>query len=390
VPTTGLSRSPFLVSVWGIENSRTEKGGMRAERPPFCGLVQKHVVAAIPVKYAAGGHRHRARLVRSRRNVAQNSPIRSRRTVSRAKKWEPREHMTTFGTKSTAAFGRLLVGALVAVIFEGLSPVATLAQDSNSQNISGTVSLDVSHAYFFRGIKKERQGFVGQPSGDLNFAIFRKQEAEGLHSVDFQFGLWNSLHTGPSGSGDGPATHVKTWYESDFFTGVTLGIDNWEAGIIYTSYMSPNDSFDSIQEIAFSLSIDDEDRFGRYSMQPHLLLAVEMNGEADGGSGEGVYFEIGVEPGMEILSGDASLSVPLTFGFSMSDYYENGDDLASTFGYFDVGIDFGYPLTMMALGYGDWEFSAGIHMLSLGDFLKAVNDGDGVQSVASFGMSVGF
>ena len=298
--------------------------------------------------------------------------------------------MTTFGTKSTTTVGRLLVGALVAAICGGLSPVATFAQDSNSQNISGTVSLDVSHAYFFRGIKQEREGFVGQPSGDLNFAMFRKQEPEGLHAIDFHFGLWNSLHTGPSGSGDGPATHVKTWYESDFFTGVTFGIDNWEAGITYTSYMSPNDSFDSIQEVSFSLAMDDEETFGRYSMQPHVMLAVEMNGEADGGSGEGVYFELGVEPGMEILSGDASLSVPVTFGFSMSNYYENGDDLASTFGYFDIGLDFGYPLTMMPPGYGDWEFSAGIHMMRFGEFLKAVNDGDGVQGVASFGVRVGF
>lgn len=297
--------------------------------------------------------------------------------------------MTTCATKPSRAAHRLLIGALAAVILGSLFPAAAFAQD-NSQNISGTVSVDFSHAYFFRGIKQDREGVVSQPSGDLGVAIFRDDDGEGIHSIDFQFGLWNSLHTGPTGSGDGPANHVRSWYESDFFAGFSFGIDNWEAGLTYTSYMSPNNSFGSIQEIAFSLGMDDEAFLGRFSMQPHVTMAVEMDGQADGGESEGVYFEFGVEPGMPVLDGKAALTFPVTFGLSMSNYYENGDDLASTFGFFDIGFDIGYPMTFMPPGYGDWELSGGIHLLSLGEFLKVANQGDGVQPLASIGLSLAF
>lgn len=299
--------------------------------------------------------------------------------------------MTTSVRQSTrTGDARWLIGVAVTLALASLPPGAALAQ-GNSQNISGNVSVDFSHAYFFRGIAQETDGLVTQPAADIAWSLFEAPDASGLQGVSYYLGLWNSLHTGPTGSGtSGNATHVRSWYESDFFTGVALDIDNWEAGITYTSYMSPNASFNSVSEMAFSLAMDDEAYFGRLAMNPHVVLAVELDGQRDAGESEGVYLEIGVEPGLPVMNGRAAITFPVTFGFSMSNYYENGDALSSGFGYLDVGADLTYPLPMMPAGYGDWEVSGGIHLLTLGDFLEAVNGGDGTQPLGFFGFNIAF
>ena len=120
------------------------------------------------------------------------------------------------------------------------------------------------------------------------------------------------------------------------------------------------------------------------------MLAIELDGQADSGESEGVYLEVGVEPGLPVMNGRASVAFPVTLGFSMSNYYENGDALSSGFGYLDVGAELTYPLPMMPAGYGDWELSGGIHLLTLGEFLEFVNGGDGTQPLGFFGFNVAF
>ena len=292
---------------------------------------------------------------------------------------------------------RVLLGAVALVVMTigGVAPDVAHAQ-TDSANISGNIGLSFSNAYFYRGIRQEREGLITQPYADLTWGLFDEPDADGLHTIDFTLGFWNSLHTGPSGSGSGSsATHVRSWYESDFFTGVTLGLDNWEAGITYTAYMSPNAAFGSISELAFSLGMDDSELMGAFAMNPHVVLAVEIDGQADGGDSEGVYFEAGVEPGMDLPNGAATVAFPITFGFSMNNYYENGAPLvgpsfSDAFGYFDIGALVSFPIPNTPEGYGDWELSGGFHLLSFGSYLEYLNDSDGVQAVGVFGVNIGF
>ena len=117
--------------------------------------------------------------------------------------------------------------AVVALWSAALITVPQPAQaQGNDGKLSVSMGVDASHAYFFRGIKQERQGLVVQPFADASFALF--EDGEGITDVTLTIGQWNSLHSGPSGA-DGPAANVASWYESDFFTGVTLGLENWEA-----------------------------------------------------------------------------------------------------------------------------------------------------------------
>ena len=305
--------------------------------------------------------------------------------------------MERFATRSFRARRiRLLVYALALVGLTAGAPERVEAQQiDNSQNVAGTLGFDVSHAYFFRGIRQERDGIVFQPYGDLQWALWRDDDTSGINSVDFKLGLWNSLHSGPTGSDSGADT-VRAWYESDFFAAFLMGFgDTWAADLTYTSYMSPNGTFNSIQEISFGLSKDDSALLGRFSLVPRVRLAIEIDGNRDGGraGSEGVYLEVGLEPtfGLE-PGGNVGISFPMIFGFSMSDYYQGtfeDVEVSSGFGFFDIGADLTFPMPMPA-GYGDWELTGGFHVLSLGEFNKLVNDGDGVQVLAMFGLSTSY
>ena len=288
---------------------------------------------------------------------------------------------------------RWVCGVFAFVLLSGFASGSAQAQ-VNTGKVSFTTGVDFSHAYFFRGIRQEDEGFILQPYADVNFNIYSDDDGQGLNTVTFTLGQWNSLHTGPTGQ-DGPAQNVAPWYESDFFTGFSLGIDNWEAGITYTSYLSPNDAFGTIQELSLGLGMDDSALLGVFALSPHVLMAIEMSGQADGGSSEGVYIEFGVEPGLDIVDGIASVGFPVTLGLSLSNYYENGIDsslplgYSDTFGFFDIGAAVSVPLKMPA-AYGSWEVTGALHLLSLGGYLEALNDGDQVQIIGSFGVSIGY
>lgn len=285
---------------------------------------------------------------------------------------------------------RRLVSAvgLVALISAPAVPGAT-AQSSTSR-VSVSTGADFSHAYFFRGIVQERSGAVAQPFFEVSFNLF--EGTEGLNDVSLAFGQWNSLHTGPSG-GEGPAQNVGAWYESDFYTGVGFGVDNWDFGLTYTAYLSPNDAFGTVKELALNLVVDDTAWLGRLALSPHLVMAVELDGQADGGASEGVYVELGVEPsidaGLRVGGNPIALTVPVTLGISLSDYYEATPGNDSAFGFADIGIVATLRLPV-AQSYGDWEVNAGLHLMTLGDALTTFNRGDDLQAVGTFGFSLGY
>ena len=245
---------------------------------------------------------------------------------------------------------RLLGAAAAVALVSGLLASSAMAQ-RNSGKVSFSTGTDFSHAYFFRGIVQERAGLVAQPYMDMTFSLF--EGTEGLNSVTFTIGQWNSLHTGPSGN-DGPATNVGAWYESDFYAGFALGVDNWEFGLTYTAYLSPNSAFGTVKEVALSLAVDDSALLGNFALSPHAVMAIELSGQADGGAAEGVYFELGVEPEVSLTGTPVSVSFPVTVGMSLSDYYEGTSGSDDAFGYVALGL-----LARMLLGlpetYGTWE-----------------------------------
>lgn len=269
-----------------------------------------------------------------------------------------------------------------------------LAQDRPPQPpppepvLHGALGLDFTTAYYFRGIQRENQGIIGQPWIELGWDLYEADE--GLRKLDLVVGQWNSLHDGPTGGAGG------VWFESDFYVGLRAAVgDQLSLGATWRTYHSPNGSFNTFQEMAFSVAVDDSaDPWLPIAggLRPSALIAFETAGQADAGTQSGIYAQLGIEPTFalgDVAGLDMTLAVPVALGLSLRDYYEvNGDD--DVFGYLDVGAEVSAPLSFLPARMGPWRGRAGLHLLLLGDNNEQRNNGDSAELIFSLGFSTTF
>jgi hypothetical protein len=267
--------------------------------------------------------------------------------------------------------------------------------DPNPGSMTLTGSIDAVNTYMFRGIRQHSTGVALWPVADLGVAVYSGDR--GVKTVSLNFGTWNSLHSGDTGR-EGPTG--KVWYESDFYSKVTLGLGGGTSvAALYTAYTSPNNTFTSVKEIAFQLSVDDGAYLGKAALKPYALVAFELDtepgvGQADGGARAGRYLELGVAPG---YSGSrASLTVPVKIGLSLADYYELNTGTAAApvfvdnrFGFFSVAGIVTVPLGGTT-SFGAWNLHGGVEFQALGDTTKALNGGDGQRVIGSFGIGFSY
>jgi hypothetical protein len=277
----------------------------------------------------------------------------------------------------------LRAGAFVAVVScLGAAPARaqSTSVDPNPGKLTLTAGLDVTNAYLFRGIPQDDTGVIVQPSGDLGIAL---HQGEGwLSAVGVNVGLWNSLHTGVAGL-DGLG---KLWYESDFYAGLALGLgQRGGVSVTYTSYNSPNNGFATVREVSFKFSLDDSAMLGRAAVRPYVLLARELDGQADGGSAEGTYLELGAAPG---IGSRLRVSAPVRLGLSVADYYEgaNGDE---RFGFVSVAGIVSAPLSAGPTRFGSWNVHGGVEFVRLGDRNEAIL-GDRSKVIGSIGVGLSY
>jgi hypothetical protein len=208
--------------------------------------------------------------------------------------------------------------------------------DPNPGALTITGSIDFLNQYMFRGIRQNSTGFATWPAVDLGIAAYSGDG--GLKSVTVNFGTWNSLHSGDTGS-DGPSG--KLWYESDFYATLGFGFGGGSSfSTTYTAYTSPNSGFTTVKEVMFKYALDDSGYLGKAAIKPYLAIAQEFGtdiatGQADGGANAGTYMEIGFAPGYAVSK--ASIAFPIKIGLSLSDYYEDpltGND--EKFGFFSI------------------------------------------------------
>jgi hypothetical protein len=273
-------------------------------------------------------------------------------------------------------------------------PAAPPAQPKapNTGRVSIGAGVDWTSAYFFRGIKQETEDLILQPYGELTFKLV--EDAGALTSLSLTGGIWNSLHTGPSGSDNPTATDPKVWYELDGYFKLSAVLrEDFTASVVYTAYLSPNNAFDTVQEVALGLAYNDAKLLGPFALNPSLLIAFEFDGQADAGAGKGIYAQLGIAPGYVFLADSAyplALSVPLAVGLSLDDYYEFGTGSDDTFGYFSAGATLSAPLAFIPPEFGKWVVKAGVQVLVLGDNLKAINDGDELQVIGTVGLAFSY
>jgi len=277
--------------------------------------------------------------------------------------------------------------------------------------------VDFTTDYFFRGIKRENQGLIAQPWIDVTIGLWDRQgpavigddktPGEGfLDRLTWTVGSWNSLHTGPTGTrGDAPGLRIDDpglWNESDIYTSLNATfLERWQASVIYTAYMFPNEAQPATQEVAVGFGYDDSKLLGAFAVKPNILFAVETAGGADGEHGElGTYFQFSIEPGFKIVdSKDYPISVhfPMTLGLSIADYYESAAGRDQTFGFFDAGVVFTMPLAFMPHQLGSWELKAGVHLITVGSHAAEIagpavtrGHGDDLDVVGTIGISMNY
>jgi hypothetical protein len=292
----------------------------------------------------------------------------------------------------------MLSSFLVLVLAYAVPAAAQTAEaspDPNPGSITVTGSFDVASTYMFRGIRQHASGVPLWPVADLGLAL---HSGDGhVKSAGINIGTWNSLHTGDTGQ-DGPTG--KLWYESDFYTKLSLVFGGGtSAAALYTAYTSPNNTFTTVKEVAFQLSVDDTAYLGKAALKPYALVAFEFDtepgvGQADGGAKAGRYLELGVAPGYSFPR--ASLAVPVKLGFSLANYYELNtgtpgapDFVDNKFGYFSIA-----GLATVPLGgttsFGTWNVHGGVEFQALGETTKAFNGGDGQRVIGSIGIGFSY
>jgi hypothetical protein len=297
------------------------------------------------------------------------------------------------GTMSRAgagSLGRAVVVAGVAVAV-ALGAGTAAAQDAkpNTGRISLSGGADGTSDYYFRGIVQESEAdFILQPYGELTFKLI--ENAGPLTAMGLTLGTWNSLHWGPTGI-DGPHESPKLWYESDLYTRLSLTLrEDFTASATYTAYMSPNGFFDTVQELAFGLAWNDGKLLGPFALNPSVLLAFELDGQADAGRSRGTYLQFGLAPGVTLFDKAAyplTLAFPITVGLSLDDYYEFDTGSDDTFGYASGGVVASVPLAFIPASFGAWQFKASVMTLVLGDNLRRINGRDDVEFIGTAGIA---
>jgi hypothetical protein len=153
----------------------------------------------------------------------------------------------------TAAFGTAVAGCVLA-----LDARAQEAADDSANPWSLTLTVAATNAYFFRCIPEEDRGAIVQPAFELDYEA---HEGDGwLKEAWLGVGMFNSLHSGPTGTGGNTAEPPKAWYEADYYFTMQGKLEHgFELSMTWYEYTSPNSSFQSITEVDATVAWDDAD-----------------------------------------------------------------------------------------------------------------------------------
>lgn len=303
--------------------------------------------------------------------------------------------LVAVGLATTPVFADEIEAEEVIVGEEIVAPVEPCPECAiNNGSVTVGIGNDFTNAYFFRGILQEKTGFIWQPWGEVTWAVFQAGEDDqsGVSEVTVTAGSWNSVQSNRGtvvNDGAGPGN----WYESDLYVGVGLDTEmGLSAGVSYVAYMSPSNSFGTVQEIDLDVAYDDSGLYGDdmddlgFAINPYLLWAFEVDKTRFGTikNKKGIYMELGMEPTVTVMQNSdypVAIGVPVTVGLSLDNYYlpndnPNGSNPGDeTFGYASVGLGLAVPLSFIPARLG--SFSAGVsgEWLALGTNLQRYNNG---------------
>lgn len=322
---------------------------------------------------------------------------------------------------------------------DALDPSA-IRPSSPTPRLSVSGGVDVTTAYFHKGYLQEDQGLIVQPHVTLSAVVFEK----GDFSVTPYLSNWNSLHENQTfGNGD-----YGIFYESDIMGGVVFSRGPLSVDLKYTLYTYPNGALGNIQEAAGKVSYDvaslwrRPDEPSRFVLLAWAEVAKETSDQnekpvaapaaasslsssarklvplhapifhqpvspsgdlyddlfgtpEEGGfdtSGQGTYFEVGIEPSFraDVGSTPVGIAFPVTVGMSLDEFYQQRGGSNDLLGYVSAGVQVTVPLPIDER-YGKWFLTGSVTYLHLmADSLVFANYGQKDEVIGTLGVSFSF
>jgi hypothetical protein len=264
-------------------------------------------------------------------------------------------------------------------------------EEAKESFITGDIGVNVVSQYISRGYVLENQGLIAQPFFDLYIKLY---SGEGfINSVTLNLGVWASLHSEKTDAGDfsGGSTTTEAWYEFDYTPGISIGFaKNFTFTATYLEFNYPNDGFVTQRLVQGKLAYNDADLLGPFALNPYVK--VEYFFETPD---EGLYYEVGIAPGLPV--GPVKLAFPVIAGFGSNEFYGDFAGVADeeNFGYVSAGVTAAYAMDFIPEGFGAWTLTAGATYYYLGDALESFNDpnvrdSDDSEFVFSGGLTVAF
>ncbi len=276
-----------------------------------------------------------------------------------------------------------LMPAVSILVFLLLLPNAAWAGEEKAVRFD--FSMDWTSAYYFRGLLQEDAGTILQPGAEVGIQVMEGEAA----SLRVVLGAWNSVHSRETGATSSDS-FVRDWFEADLYGGMELEFSNWTIGAQYAIYTYPNGAAGSIDELILSVGYDDSSLWrDRFAVNPHMTFAKEID---DREGTEDSYLELGCSPSFRWnMNGGSTLdlTVPLTVGFSVEDYFVDFLGSEDTVGFWELGVDAIYGLPLPAR-FGGWSINAGVHYLSLSNAAEELNNGDGSAVAGHVGLGWSF
>lgn len=268
-------------------------------------------------------------------------------------------------------------------------PTAESAEDAE---VSGspfhlTLGVDVTSAYFGRGIFQEDRAAILQPFLEADLSLLRKDD----FSLALTAGLWSSLHRMQVG-GSVDEMFLTRLYEHDWTAGFRVSLDRWTADLTWLSATTTPGGGSTTNEVDLALAWDDTGDTGTWSLQPQVLLGWELGPAAGDGGRNGVYCELGVAPSLTFPDGlleDCTLSFPVSVGLSLSNYYESPSGRNDMFGWASAGVMLDVPL-LADPSFCCMNMSLGAHALWLGPAAREFNSGEGLECILCAGVTISF
>jgi hypothetical protein len=282
-----------------------------------------------------------------------------------------------------------------ALALSSTTPATNLQEEAAvPSRISGFFGTTVSNAYISRWVLLENQGVMFQPYAEIDFSLF--EEKEGFVKSSYLFGgVWSSLHTHKEAG-----TINRGWYEFDWYVGIAAGLGGgFSANLQYVEFISPANAFGTAKNIILNVGFDDTEYLKTFALKPYVQLLWETDGKAGTGTDEGVYLELGINPGVTLGEGGTyplTLSLPVAAGFSLGNFYNDAGGNENRFGGFRVGVAAGVPLAFMnGQGYGEWSASGNLTYWHFGDGTEDAATGPGSSGtdgefVATVGVQCNF